>query len=120
VRAGYRRPHRAASINARIRFTTGASPVENRLADQEMPDIQLRELRNGGDRYDIVEGQAVTGMHLDPVLRRQSGGVGNAAQLGGLRLTLQLAIAPGVQFDDRRAQPDRRFDLRGSGSMNSD
>ena len=51
-------------------------------------------------------------MHLDPVLRRQRRGVGQAAQLGGARLAVQFGVAAGVQLDDRRAEADRRIDLR--------
>ena len=47
-----------------------------------MADIELRELEDGGDRLDIVEGQAVAGMGLDPVLDGERGGVGDAAKLG--------------------------------------
>ncbi len=53
----------------------------------------------------------MTGMRLDPVLRRQSRRVGQALQLD-LRLgPCQVAKAPGVQLDDRCAEADRRLDL---------
>ena len=54
-------------------------------------------------------------MHLDPVLGRQRRGVGQAAQFGGARFAVQLGVAAGVQLDDRRAEADRRIDLRGIG-----
>ena len=53
---------------------------ENRLADQIMADIQFRELGNGGDRLDVLVGQPVARMRLDPVLRGEGGHVGNALQ----------------------------------------
>ena len=60
---------------------------------------------------DIVEGQAVAGMGLDAVLDGERGGVGDAAQLGGARLALEMGVAAGVELDDRRAEPDRGLDL---------
>ena len=46
-----------------------------------------------------------------PFLRGERGGVGDAAQLGGARLALEMGVAAGVELDDRRAEPDRRLDL---------
>src|SRR4051794_6871985 len=71
----------------------GREPAEDRLADQEMADVELPELRDGGDRLDVVEGQAVAGMRLDAVLGGERGGVGDAAQLGGPRLAFEMRVA---------------------------
>jgi hypothetical protein len=76
---------------------------ENRFADQEMPDVQLGELRDGGDRGDIVERQAVAGMRLDAVLGRKPCAVGDAVQFGGALLAVEMGEAPGVEFDDWHA-----------------
>jgi hypothetical protein len=84
---------------------------EDRLADQEMADIQFGELRDRRHRGDIVEGQAVAGMGLDAVPARERGGVGEAAQFGRPLLSPEMRVAAGVEFDDRRAQPDRGRDL---------
>ena len=76
-----------------------------------MTDIELHHLGNGGDRHDIVEGEAVAGMRLDPVLPGKRRGVGDPAQLGGALLPLQMGVAAGVELDDGHLQADRRFDL---------
>src|SRR5512132_2919337 len=39
---------------------------KDRLADQEVADVELDDLRNGGDRTDIVVAEAVAGVTLDP------------------------------------------------------
>ena len=54
---------------------TLVQPDEDRLADQEMADVQLDHLRDGGDRLDVVERQPVAGVDLDPVLGGERGGV---------------------------------------------
>ena len=76
-----------------------------------MADVELPHLRDGGDRLDVVIGEAVAGMDLDAVLGGERGGVGEAAQLRALRLSGHLGIAAGVQLDDRRAERQRRLDL---------
>ena len=48
-----------------------------------MADVEFGQLRNGGNRLDIVEGQAMAGMRLDTVLDRQRRHVGNALQFDG-------------------------------------
>ena len=83
-------------------------PVEDRLADQEMADIELADLRDRGDRDDIVERQAVAGMRLDAVLGGKRGGIGDSLELGRTRVAVEFAIAAGMNLDDRRAQAERR------------
>ena len=78
-----------------------------------MADVELGELRDRRDRNDIVEGEAVAGMRLDPVLRGERGGVGDAAKLVG-RIG-GMGIGAGMKFDDGRAKAHRRFDLAGIG-----
>ena len=41
---------RASSISARIRAHARLEPDEDRLADQEMADVELGKLRDRGDR----------------------------------------------------------------------
>ena len=48
----------------------GVQAGEDRLADQEMTDVELRNLRNGGDGHDVLEGEAVAGVRLDASVRR--------------------------------------------------
>src|SRR3990170_410134 len=62
---------------ADARLETG----EDRLADEEMADVELGELRDGGDRDDVVEGEAMAGVGLDPVLGGKRGAVGDALKL---------------------------------------
>ncbi len=50
-------------------------------------------------------------MGLDSVLGGERGGVGEAAQLLRPRLALEMGVAAGMEFDDRRLEPDRRLDL---------
>ena len=76
-----------------------------------MADVELLELRDGGNGGDIVEGEAVAGMGLDAVLGGERGGVGDAAELLRLRLPFQMGVAAGMELDDGRLQPDRRLDL---------
>ena len=83
-----------------------------------MADVELGQLRDGGDRADIVEGEAVAGVGLDAVLDGERGAIGDALQLRGALLAVDMGVAAGVELDDRRAEPDRRVDLRSDGSMN--
>ena len=64
--------------------------------------LSSAQLGDGGDRLDVVEGEAVAGMGLDAVLGGERGGVGEAAQLVGARLALEMGVAAGVELDDRR------------------
>ena len=84
---------------------------EDRLADQEMADVELGELGDGGDRDDIVEGQAVAGVRLDAVLDRERGAVGDALAARGALLALDVGVAAGVELDHRRAEAEGRLDL---------
>ena len=77
-----------------------------------MADVELGELRDGGDGRDIVEGQAVAGVRLDAVLDGERGAVGDALQLGGALLAVDMGVAAGVELDDRRAEADGGLDLR--------
>ena len=60
---------------------------------------------------DIVEGQAVARVRLDPVLDRERGAVGDALELDGALFALGVGVAAGVELDHRRAQADGRRDL---------
>ena len=49
-----RPPARASSISARMRRMAVAEADEDRLADQEVADVELDQLRDGGDRLPTV------------------------------------------------------------------
>ncbi len=76
-----------------------------------MADVELPDLRNGGDRLDIVEGEAVAGMGLDAVLGREGRCVGDAAQLRRPFFPLQMGVTTGMELDDRCPKADRGLDL---------
>src|SRR5690606_20635373 len=86
-------------------------PDEYRLADAVVADIELGELGNGGDRLDVVVGQAVAGVRLDSVLRRQSGHVGDPAQLYRNLFAGGMRVFAGVKLDHRRPESQRRLEL---------
>ena len=79
-------------------------PAEDRLADEEMADIELDDGADRRDRADRVEGQAVAGVafeaeRLGPGRRR-----GEAPQLALARLARGVAIGAGMELDDGRAE----------------
>ncbi len=57
----------------------------------------------------------MTGMAFEAELGAQGRRLGDPLQLGLLGLPLDLAVAAGVQFDDRRTQRDRGLQLAGVG-----
>src|SRR4051812_19984207 len=64
------RPHR---VHQRAHpFDRTLEAAEDRLADEEVPDIELDDGRDGSDRPDRVEAEPVPGMALEP----DRGGVG--------------------------------------------
>src|SRR6185503_9640352 len=89
----------------------GLEAGEDRLADQEMPDVELGELGDRGHRNHIIEGQAVAGVRLDAVLDRERRAIGDALQLRRALLAVEMGIAAGVEFDDRRAEAHGRRHL---------
>ena len=44
----------------------GGQPGEDCLANQVVPDVELGELRDRGDRLDVVVSQAVADVNFDP------------------------------------------------------
>jgi hypothetical protein len=46
-----------------------------------MADVELVQLRDGGDRADIVEGEAMAGMRLYAIARGERRAVGDPPQL---------------------------------------
>ena len=89
--------------------------AEDRLADQEVADVELDDLRDAGDGADGVEGQPVPGMHLEAGGRRGlrgalAAGRSSRATPAGVVLERALAIGARVQLHDVGAEPRRRLD----------
>ena len=100
----------ARLVHQRAHAADGAvEAAEDRLADQEMADIELDDRRDRGDRPDRVEGEAVAGMAFEAErlgMRRRRRRCGRA---GAARSrALGLAIGAGVQLDDVRRRPPAR------------
>src|SRR5690242_5299837 len=56
----------AAAIHRRAHhLDAGGEAREHRLADQEMPDVELGNLRQGGNRFGGGVIEAVPGVHLE-------------------------------------------------------
>src|ERR1700744_5441082 len=68
-----------------------------------MADIELDNLRQRRDRADIVEGEAVAGMNLEPDLMSQPGGFGQPAQLFFMRGADRVGIGARMELDDMGA-----------------
>jgi hypothetical protein len=76
-----------------------------------MADVELAHLGIAATGRDVGVAQAMAHVALEAEPGAQRGALLQAGELGLLRLALQLAIAAGVQFDDRRAQGHRRLEL---------
>src|SRR4051812_8365279 len=76
-----------------------------------MADVELGNLRDGGDRHDIVERQSMAGVRFDAVLYAERGAVGDALQLYRALLAVDMGVAAGVELDDRRSEAHRGGDL---------
>ena len=61
IMSGARQIHQAAHFLDR-----GAEAAIDRLADQEMADVQFHDLGDRGDGGDVVVGQAVARVNLKP------------------------------------------------------
>src|SRR5690606_10485329 len=82
LRAGRRRRDVDPALSPRLVHQLAHPPHarleadEDRLADEEMADVELAHLRDRGDRRDIIVGEAVAGVDLAAVLGRQPRGLG--------------------------------------------
>ena len=76
-----------------------------------MADIEFRDLRNGGDRLDILERESVSGMRLDTVFDRKRSRVGDPPQLEFAVCTFAMRVFASMEFNNISTQTDRRFDL---------
>src|SRR4029079_16488541 len=86
--------HHAAHLADR-----GLEADEDRLADQEMADIELAHLGDRRDRPDVGVAQPMAHVAFEAEPRAQRRAPAQALELGLLRRALELAIAPGMQFD---------------------
>ena len=60
---------RARFVHQRAHAPDGSVEAgEDRLADEEMPDVEFADFRNGGDGLDRVEAETVSGMHFETEL----------------------------------------------------
>jgi hypothetical protein len=64
-----------------------------------------------GDGHDIVEGEPVSGVRLDPVLGRKRSAVTDPLQLRRTLLAFRMGITPSMKLDDGSAKAQRSFDL---------
>ena len=76
-----------------------------------MADIEFGDLRNGGDRLDILERESVSGMRLDTVFDRKRSRVGDPPQLEFAVCTFAMRVFASMEFNNISTQTDRRFDL---------
>src|SRR5476649_2310676 len=91
--------------------------AEDRLADEEMANIELDDRRDGGDRADGIEAEPVASMAFEPGRLGMGGGIDDALQLAARRLAARV-LRPGVaegtdmELDDRRAERHRAVERR--------
>ena len=90
-----------------------AEADEERLANQEVADIQLDKLWDGRHVADIIKIEAVSGMDLEaerrpPGARRLDNRASSRLQRRAHTLGGRLAIGAGVQLDRRRLRPRAR------------
>ena len=113
-RAPFRLPR---SIAARMNFTVSAKTFEHRFADEEMPDIELGDLRQRGDRLGAGVVEAVPGMDFEAEAFRQRSAIAQqlpfGARLRRVHFGERVAPGAGMQLDDGRAQFRRGLNLRG-------
>src|SRR5271163_5045480 len=92
---------------------------EDRLADEEMADVQFDNFWQAGDRAGGLEVEAMPGVTLEAERRGLRGCDAQAAEflIAPLTLAFGQRVAPGagVKLDDRRAQRGagvQRFERR--------
>ena len=76
-----------------------------------MADVEFRQLRDGGDRLDVLVGETVAGVRLDAVLDCECGEVGDLLELDGDLIALGVRVFAGVEFDHRGAELQGGFEL---------
>ena len=76
-----------------------------------MADIELDDARDRGDRAHRVVGQAMTRVALQSECLGAGSGIDETSKFPRARRALGLAISPGMQLDDRRADVARSLQL---------
>src|ERR1700749_511167 len=86
-------------------------PGEDRLADQKMSDIEFADMRNGGNRRDILISETVTGMdfqtHVGAKLRR----ILDMLEELGPHLATGIGKSASMQLHHRRTQRSGSIEL---------
>ena len=67
-----------------------------------MPDVQLFDVRDGGDRADVADGEAVAGVDGEIGGAAAAGAVDERGERGGIRRMVR--VAPRVQLDGGHAE----------------
>ena len=88
-------------------------PSNDGARHDRVPDVELDDLGNRGDRLHVLIVQAVPGVHLEP----EAGGVARGvAQSLAARAPAAaprgICVSAGMQLDGRRTDPHGRFELR--------
>ena len=94
----------------RMVFTALGKPRKDRLADQEMTDIELHDLGQRGDRLGGLEIEPMAGMNLEPETPRELRAVADALPFGLRRRgpIVGQGIAPGAGMNLDHGRADRR------------
>ena len=77
-----------------------------------MPDIQLDQLRDAGNRCDVFIMQAVTGIDDEADFGPIARSLGNTRQFRRLRSAARVCETAGMQLDDRRRHGLGSIELR--------
>eukprot|EP01034_Spumella_vulgaris_P046595 gene46595-58097_t len=82
------------------------------MRHQRVADVQLVDALDRRHGFDVVVMQAMAGVDDQAFTQTLGHAVDNALQLGGdFARRGRIGITPGVQFDGRRTDPVRGFDL---------
>ena len=76
-----------------------------------MPDVEFGQLRNRGNRLDVLVSQPVARVGFDPVLGGECGHVGQAPEFVGDSIARRMGIFTCVELYHGSLQHHRRFDL---------
>ena len=76
-----RRGRRASIISAFISRTAAAMPVDDCARDDGVPDVELDDLLDRGDRLHVVVVQAVPGVHREAERRAEPRRIGDPGEL---------------------------------------
>src|SRR5262249_5152410 len=86
-------------------------PHKDRLAHQEMTNIEFRQSLDGSNRLDCIVGQTVTGMAFEPDGLSMFCRCDQACELALTDDALGMTIGPGMQLDNGCADRQCRIEL---------